>query len=200
MPNDPQTLKDGEVAVTKADADALNVFRERYTPPKDNKYELKLPEKDTKLTPAHAEKTAAVAAKLGLSNAAAADLLPFLDQTLQEYDAAFQKDNAPGGEAWKKRADEWNKAALADPEIGGTPEKLAANGELAKRVLKEFFPAEMEKYMDDTAFGNNPIVLKGFVKLGRLMQEGNLWPASKPAGEGKRKPNAEVFFGEKKAT
>jgi hypothetical protein len=191
----PGTLKEGEVAVLKTELDTLSALRARYTPPAEGKYELAIPDKDTALTLGHTEKTAALAAKLGLSNDLAKELVPFLDTTLKEQATRFAAENAVGGTAWKVRSKEWQAQILADTELGGTPEKLAEHAELGRRVVDAFFPPEMKAFLDDTGFGNHPAVFKGFLKLGRLMAEGKVLPVGKPPGNDK-KSSEEVFYGE----
>jgi hypothetical protein len=136
-------------------------------------YDLKLPA-DSTLDPAIVERTAAIARELGLSNEAGQKALDFAaaerSAAVQEYEAARQ----PGGPAWKENVTRLEAEALADPEIGGSPEKLAASAELGKQALTKFFPPEIKAFLDETGLGSDPRVLRGLVKIAKGMGEGKL--------------------------
>ncbi len=136
-------------------------------------YELTLPA-DSTLDPAIVERTAAIARELGLSNEAGQKALDFAaaerSAAVQEYEAARQ----PGGPAWKDNVSRLEAQALADPEIGGSPEKLAASAEMGKQVLAKFFPPEVKDFLDTTGLGSDPRVLRGLVKIAKGMAEGAL--------------------------
>ncbi len=136
-------------------------------------YALKLPA-DSTLDPAIVERTAAIARELGLSNEAGQKALDFAaaerSAAVQEYEAA----RAPGGPAWKDNVARLEAEALADPEIGGSPEKLAASAEQGKQVLAKFFPPEIKDFLDTTGLGSDPRVLRGLVKIAKGMGEGKL--------------------------
>jgi hypothetical protein len=186
------TLKEGEVAIPKTELDTLTELRTRYTPPAEGKYELKVPEK-TVLTPDHVQRTTALAAKLGLSNELAGEIVPFLDNELSAAQEALLAANRPEGTAYKARVEAWQKAALEDPELGaGDTAKLTSKVELGKKVVSKFFGEDMQAFLDESGFGNHPGVIKGFAKLGSMMSEKDL-----VTGDGKppeRKSTEEVFF------
>jgi hypothetical protein len=136
-------------------------------------YQLVLPENavidDTTL-----ERTAATARELGLSNEHAQRLTNFLNEESAARDAAFLESNRPGGAEWTARTTEWAQKALADPEIGGSPEKLQTSVGLAKRALTEFFPPEVGQFLEESGFGSNPALLRGLAKIGRTISEGDI--------------------------
>jgi hypothetical protein len=124
------------------------------------------------LNDAAIETTAAIARELGLSQDAAQKLLTHLDSTtagiLAEQAAAYE----PGGKVWKEQVTTWEAEAMKDPDIGGTPEKLRAVAADAKDVVMEFFDPEVLQFMNDTGFGSNPKILKGFAKIRKAFGEG----------------------------
>lgn len=127
-----------KAAREKAEADKKAAAAGDVVP---EKYDLKLPD-GFEGDPAVVERTAADARELGLSNERAQKLL---DRRIQEAADVEQsaidrtlKAHAPGGAVWEKQVEDWNKAALADPLIGGNkPEQLHASVALAKQVLSE---------------------------------------------------------------
>lgn len=154
------------------------------------KYDLKLPE-GSQLDASAVEKIASFAKERGLSNEQAQAVL----QRDHEAKASFEAANKPGGEDWVKRTADWEKAALADKEIGGSAEALKANAELGRRVLSKFFPESMAKYLTDSGLGSHPDVIRGFVKIGKMMADDQLVVPGKD--EGQKKSMAQIFYGGK---
>lgn len=136
-------------------------------------YDLKLPA-DSKADPAIVERTAAIARELGLSNEAGQKLLETVHAEVVARESAIADAAKPGGTAWKENVDRLAAVALADPEVGGSPEKLAANVDLGKAVLTKFFPAEVKDFLNETGLGSDPRVLRGLVKIAKSMSEGSL--------------------------
>lgn len=125
------------------------------------KYDLKKPE-NSLLSDAHLEALAAHAKEQGLSQEQA--------QTLLERDESAAQ---AGVQAMQDRAaqlsKQWLDQAKADPEIGG--DKFEESVTLANRALEELFPGiEIRKFMDASGFGNHPSILKGFTKIGKMLQ------------------------------
>jgi hypothetical protein len=77
-----------------------------------------------------------------------------------------------------KQEGEWATTALADAEIGGTPEKLEANAQLAVTALKKFGADSLNEFLHTTGFGSHPEVIRVFSRIGKAMSEGNV-PAPK---------------------
>lgn len=162
-------------------ADATPVTTQTVVP---DTYDLKWPDGST-LNPAIVERTAATARALGLSNAAGQQLL---DQTVQDLTNAETAAKAtaqatfdaqveawkPGGAEWVKRNTAWTNDAIADAEIGGTPEKLAVSVEKAQQALAKYGPPELKPLLDETGFGSHPAVIKLLASIGRAMSEGSL--------------------------
>ena len=95
------------------------------------------------------ERTAATARELGLTNEAGQRLF---DAEVARV-AAERTDNAVGGTAWQARVDQWSQEAIADKEIGGSPEKYAASVALAKQALQKYGSPEIQSFLDHTGFG-----------------------------------------------
>lgn len=151
------------------------------------KYELKLPD-GSSLDQSQVEKIASFAKERGLSNDQAQAILE------RDHQAAvqFAESNKPGGTDWNKRVSEWESAALADKEIGGSKEALTQNAELGRRVLTKFFPETISKFLVDSGFGSHPDVIRGFSKLGKMMADDQL--VRPGASASVPKSNAEVFY------
>jgi len=144
------------------------------------KYELTLPEGST-VDPAVLERTAATARELGLSQEHAQKMSDLVAAEVAAREAALLDQYKPGGEHWTKQVDDWGAASLADAEIGGTPEKLAENVDVAKKVLATFGSEPLARFLHETGFGSHPEVVRMFAKIGKGMGEGTFVPAV-PAG------------------
>lgn len=163
----------------KAAADAAAAAAAAAKPPAvPEKYELKLPEAST-LDASAIERTTAIARELGLPNDAAAQkVLDFVNQEAATHAAAqreaFLAAHQPGGAEWVKQDAAYREAALADAEIGGTPEKLAASSELAKRAFAQFADPEAAEFFEKSGLGSHPQVLRMLTRIGKAMGEGTL--------------------------
>lgn len=150
---------------------------ETVAPVVPEKYDLKLPA-DSTADPAIVERTAAIARELGLSNEAGQKALDYVlaEMATREAarEAAFADANKPGGSAWTERVKAMEDIALADPDLGGSPEKLAATVELAKRAMSKFFSPAFATALHETGLGSHPELLRGLAKIGRGMSEGTL--------------------------
>jgi hypothetical protein len=194
-------------AGTAADASAAAGSAAAAAPVVPEKYDIKVgPE--VKIDAAIIERTAATARALGLSNDAAQKLLDGVVQEAQTAEAAALQKAAdeqkafidawsPGGAKFVERDAQWKQAALADPEIGGTPEKLAASVEQATQALKKYGSPELEKVLsiDETGFGQHPAVLKFLARIGKAMGEGEMIAGSPSRGQPAAKTTAEMLYG-----
>lgn len=142
------------------------------------KYDLKLPD-GFKGDPAVVEKTAAIARELGLSQEHAQK---FLDRRIQDHAEVEQaaidatlKSHAPGGAVWDKQVEEWNAAALADPDIGANkPEQLEASVKLAKQVVAKFGDKDSIEFLEKNPIGSHPALVRLLVRIGKASSEGSL--------------------------
>lgn len=105
-------------------------------------------------------------------------IAPEVAQKLLERDHARQANfiasHKPGGAEWTKKADQFSSEALADAEIGGSPEKLKASAELGRRVLEKFFPKEVKQFLIESGLGSNKEVIRGFYRMGKAMKDDSI--------------------------
>ena len=126
------------------------------------KYDLKLPE-GSLLEPTALDRIAKLAKERGLSNEDAQKELDRDNDTLKAY-VEGQKAQL------KKESETWLKECEADKEFGG--EKFKESAEYAKRVLKWADESgAFGKVLDETGFGDHPVVFRVFAKLGRAFKE-----------------------------
>lgn len=137
-------------------------------------YDLKLPDDVKGIDAAIVERTAAIARAQGLGNEAAQTLLNGQVAEVAAQQAALVEAWKPGGSQWTARDTEWRQAALADAEIGGSPEKLAKSVELAQQVMAKFGGAETVQFLKETGLGSHPAALKLLAKIGAAMSESTL--------------------------
>jgi hypothetical protein len=152
------------------------------------KYELRSPE-GSLLQPSQLEEIAAFAKAQGFSNEQAQG---FVDHASKAV-ASYVKANEVDGPLWKARVDGWKNQVLADKELGGTSEVLAATVAHGERALDHFFPKSIRQWLDSSGFGSHPDVLRGFAKIGKLMQDDKIVvPGAQSDG---KKSIEEVFYG-----
>lgn len=136
---------------------------------KDNKPDLKAPEKYEFTAPEGAELDSKavelfepVARELDLSNEQAqklAGLWPKLQEQMQQRQA----------ESWGQQVEQWAADVKADKEIGG--DKLTASVGHAQKALDTFASKEFREFLDTTGMGNHPEMVRVFAKVGKLMSE-----------------------------
>jgi hypothetical protein len=90
-----------------------------------------------------------------------------------------------------KQTEEWKQASLADKEIGG-PE-FNKNVEMAHRVLKDFGNDTINKFLEESGFGNHPDVLRMFVRLGKATAEDRI--INPNVNGGNKKSLEDIFYG-----
>lgn len=159
------------------------------------KYDFKLPSGST-LPATFVERTAAIARELGLGNDAAQKLL---DRQIDDITQVTTAQQAlldawkPGGTEWSKRDQEWRTAALADPAIGGSPEKLTASVAAAQQALAKYGNPELKAALNESGYGSHPGVLKFMAAIGRAMSEGTFVFGAPPAKLG-TKSDAQTLY------
>lgn len=145
------------------------------------KYELKLPDGST-LEPDLVTRTADIARVLGLNNEGGQKLLDAqIAEITKASTAAIDKAKAdqldamkPGGAVWNEQETKWREQSLADVEIGGSPEKLQANVDLANRVVDRFATEETRMFFQDSGLGSHPELVRVFARIGKQMSEATL--------------------------
>lgn len=132
------------------------------------KYDLKLP-KNSSLSQAHVDLIEKEAKDKGLSQDQAQALL---DRDNGLKSSFFEEQQAQ----MKQAADNWFEAAKNDKEIGG--DNFKQNVELAKRALDRFASDDMKKVLNDTGLGNNPELIRTFMKVAKHLGDDKLVTAS----------------------
>ncbi len=170
------------------------------------KYDLKVPDGST-VDPALVDRTAAKARALGLTNEAAQKLFDseVKDATAQAtaQQAALtkaQEDSrkalldawAPNGVEWKKQQDDWTKLSKADPTIGG--EKFNQAVESAGQAVERFGDPELKQMLEETGFGQHPVVLRFLSKIGAASRESTFANGGSPTG-GNQESMVNRFYG-----
>jgi hypothetical protein len=91
------------------------------------------------------------------------------------------------------RINGWMQESIADKEIGG-PE-INRNIELAKRLVDTFGSPLLKKQLEDSGMGQNPELLRLFVRLGKAYGEDRLVTGAKGVPVKKSSP-ADLLFGD----
>jgi hypothetical protein len=95
---------------------------------------------------------------------------------------------------WIEQNKTWQKEISADPDVGsGNPEKPLKAEHVAQvsKLIDQFGGQPLREALWSTGAGNNPAVVKAFVKMARLLTEGGHVTGSPPA---KPKNAAEAFY------
>lgn len=145
------------------------------------KYDLKVPDGAT-VDADFVTRTAATARALGLTNEAGQKLLDAqIAELATARTAAIEAGKAeqlkamqPGGAIWAEQEAAWRAKALTDAEIGGSPEKLQANVDLAVKVVNRFAPDEAKQFFTDSGLGSHPALVRMFARIGKAMSEATL--------------------------
>jgi hypothetical protein len=147
------------------------------------KYELKIPE-GSQLDPKHVEKVEAYAKSKNLSQEQAQEILQREHEAVSSFSETLKAKV-------EEEKNSWQKAVQADKEIGG--EKFNESIELAKRAYQKFAPPEFTQLLNESGYGNHPLLVKTFFRIGKAMGEDKLVvPGAQ--GVAKRDP-AEVLYG-----
>lgn len=155
----PSILDAGEPAVEPVEAAPVDVVPEAY--------ELVAPEGFA----LDADSVAAftpVAKELGLTNDAANKLMPVAAQFAQRI--TDQANKAVIDAVVQQRAD-WAKSALADAEIGGSPEQHAEVKAVAAKALDDFGGADFRAFLNETGLGNHPEMIRFIYRAGKAIGE-----------------------------
>jgi len=146
--------------------------------------------------PALIERTAATARTLGLSQEAGQQLFTNILNETTAREAAFVEAWQPGtGSEWKKQDTARRAQALADPEVGGTPEKLATSIELGNKFLKFLKADDIKQLLQDTGLGSDVRVIRVLARAGKAMSESSLVLSGTNDGGGETKSLAERLYG-----
>ena len=112
----------------------------------------------------------------------------FIDLAVSREQAA----TARGVQAFVDLQTKWVSEIKADPEIGG--ERFRASVALAGRAIDRLGVPGLREALDLTGAGNNPAIVKAFVRLGQMVSEDRFAPGREARPAAPRSP-AEVIYG-----
>lgn len=177
-------VAEGAIAATDDASKKVETKDAPTAPVVPDKYDIKAPE-GSLLSAAQLEALASYAKEQKLTNEQAQALANREHGAIKSFVENQQQELAKKSEAWKVEASK-------DAEIGG--EAFGKNAELAKRVLAKFGNPTINKFLDDTGYGNHPDVIRVFARLGKAMSEDSLVLPGTQVGGGK-KDAVELFYG-----
>jgi hypothetical protein len=128
-------------------------------------YDLKLSE-ESKLNDEHLSKLAEYAKENGLTQDQAEKLLARDEELVSSAREEFQQSLLDEHESKKQ---EWFEAVEKDTEFGG--EHFNENAEMTKRYIDEFADEEFKTMLDETGYGNHPLLFKMMVRASKAMAE-----------------------------
>lgn len=170
--------------------------------PADVVYDLKAPDGVT-VDPALRERTVALARAQGLSPEAGQALFTNTVQELSAQEATRLAEWEPGkGVKFLEYAGTLKKRALADPEIGGSPEKLANSVALAQhaiRTIADGDPKIVERitgFLKSSGLDNHPDAILILSRIGRRGSESSLILGSSAATPGKKSMKDAMYPGD----
>lgn len=93
-------------------------------------------------------------------------------QKLVDLQMKAQKQaQSAAAEEWKSTQKQWVEAVKADKEIGGA--KMAETQEICRQAVAKFGGKELSDFLNQTGFGNHPVVIRAFRKIGMAIREDN---------------------------
>lgn len=158
---------------------------EKPAPPE--KYELKS-RKDSPLIKSDLDEIEAEAKAQGLSQEAAQKLV-------DAREASHDKFMSRQQDLMRAEQERWKKEVEADPEIAGQGGKMyKENIEHAHRFLKANFDEAFVKMLSETGLGNNPGLIRGFMRAGKRMADDRAVLDGAGATPGKGRSTEEKLF------
>lgn len=143
-------------------------------------YEIALP-KESPVHPDVLAKVTDVAKSLSLTDSKAVQgLVDLIHAEAVAVMEAQQVALKKGGEVWSQHVARLEAEALADKDIGGTPERLNASLLKAKAALTEFAPEGFAEFLEESALGSDPRFIKLLVKVKDAMGEDRLVSGEQP--------------------
>jgi len=150
----PPAPPPGDVRTAEADAKPVVGVPE--------KYELQAPEGMT-FHPESVAKFEALARELGYDNDQAQNIVDVINGEVQATQTRQM-------EAWQQQQETWVKDLKADKELGGANfDRTVSRAQTFAKVLDP--SGEFGKLIDALGVGNHPALVRGFEKLGALMED-----------------------------
>jgi len=116
----------------------------------------------------------------------------FIDLAVSREQAAAQK----GVQAFVDLQNKWVSEIKADPEIGG--DRLTASMASAARAIDRLGVPGLKEALNLTGAGNNPAIVKAFVRLGQMVSEDRFVPGRNAAPSAPRSPAETIYDGNPK--
>lgn len=113
----------------------------------------------------------------------------FIDLAVSREQAAAAK----GVQAFVDLQNKWVSEIKADPEIGGT--RLEASMAQAARAIDRLGVPGLKEALNLTGAGNNPAIVKAFVRLGQMVSEDRFAPGRDAAPPAARSPAETIYDG-----
>lgn len=184
-----QTIDQTKNAGAVQTAEQIAAEAATKAPPAEVVYALTLP-KDAAIEADAVERLTAFAKANSLSPETAQKAL---EHANAEVAADRAKQTEANTQAFQTLAREtWVNEIKADKEFGG--EKFTATIIESKRAAEIAFTPEERKILDDTGWGNNPLLVKGFARIGRRIGNDTLVTGGGMNG-GSQKSTAELLYG-----
>jgi hypothetical protein len=138
-------------------------------------YDLKAPA-NSSLDATAISRIATTAKALGLTAEAAGKLVQHDHEQITAYESSLSQE-------WETQKTEWLGTIKADAEIGGA--SFVENMELAKRAAERFGGKEFREALESTGYGNHPLLVRAFVRIGKAMADDKFVMGATGAGAGK---------------
>lgn len=134
-------------------------------------YALSLPD-ESPLDKTALDRVSELAKTIALtSDEQAQAIVDALHAEVADFEQALLESNAKGGAVWKARVEEMEKQALADPEIGGSPEKLQQSVQKGQRVLEKFGDENVREFLEESGLGSSPALLRMLARIHHAISE-----------------------------
>ena len=101
-----------------------------------------------------------------------------------------------GVQAFVDLQTKWVSEIKADPEIGGT--RFEASMAQASRAIDRLGVPGLKEALNLTGAGNNPAIVKAFVRLGQMVSEDRFVPGRNAAPPAPRSPAETIYDGNPK--
>jgi hypothetical protein len=116
----------------------------------------------------------------------------FIDLAVSREQAAAQK----GVQAFVDLQNKWVSEIKADPEIGG--DRMTASMASAARAIDRLGVPGLKEALNLTGPGNNPAIVKAFVRLGQMVSEDRFVPGRNAAPPAPRSAAETIYDGNPK--
>lgn len=143
-------------------------------------YDLKVPE-TSYLDAAVTERVTAIAKELGVTDATHAQkVLDAIGGEVVSAVETFQQGLAKGGAIWKANVEKLEASALADKEIGGTPDQLHRSVAEAKAVLDKHATPELRAWLEESGQGSHPEIIRFLTRIAKATGEDRMVQGGDP--------------------